>query len=149
MLIYRKKPYKPLVSEQSRIFSEERRKQRVEAEYDQQPERREDLRDRQRRALRRLHKCLEKDQKRYCTEVAEEVEDAGKRAESQAMFAAVGVLKTLDPHQRSSQVDIKNWEGIVVNSTNEKKEVFATYFVELLNPVQALDKEFIFEEVQG
>ena len=147
VLGYKKKTHKPWVSDQSRILSEEQRRLRVEAEDEPLPERREDLRARRRRALRDMHKSLEEDQNRYWTTIAEEVEEAGERGESQAMFAAVRVMKTLDPQQRSTGAGIKNREGVLVTSSTEKKEVFATYFEELLNPVQGLDEE-LHEELQ-
>ena len=142
---YRKRQHKPWISERSRMLSERQRRVRVQIEDETNAERRGALREERRSAMRELHSSLKYDKNRFWEEKANEVEEAGRRGESQGMFAAVNFLKAEGGGQCNSSTGIRNQDGVVVSSEKEKAAVFSKYFERLYNPTVNVDRELLRE----
>ena len=125
------------------MLSEKQRRLRVEADDETDVEKKTYLRAERRTTLHDLHSSLKHDQNKFWEEKAEEMEEAGQRGESHAMFAAVKMLKNMGDGQSRSSMGIRNEDGIVVNSEKEKLAVFSRYFERLYNPPMNADGEVL------
>ena len=142
---FKKRQHKPWISERSRILSEKQRKLRVDADDENDAERKAGLRAERRRALHELHSSMKNDEKRFWIEKASEVEEAGRRGESHGMFAAVKFLKDTGGGQPRRSTGIRNEEGVVINNEKEKAAVFTRYFEKLYNPQTTADQDLLGE----
>ena len=144
VLGFKRRQHKPWITERSRVLSEKQRRLRVEADDETDLERKACLRAERRTTLHELHSSLKDDENKFWEEKANELEEAGQRGESHAMFAAVKMLKNMgDGQSRSSSMGIRNEDGIVVNSEKEKLTVFSRYFEKLYNPPMNADREIL------
>ena len=90
------------------MLSERQRRISVQIEDRTNAERKISMREERRIAMRELHNSLKYDENRFWKEKANELEEAGRRAESQGMFAAVNFLTDEGGGQFNSSTGIRN-----------------------------------------